>query len=263
MQSPHSLLPPPADATGKTQVPPVPAARRQQLDTIAANSKWEALLEETESALGQFRFSLDLHRLSAQALHGLGHADAAAALIAEIAGLVRRMPSWPDLLAADGSPLADATTRDWIAEHSGGASSGGGGRVAGADDGEDPDAITKAKQLLSTGKASDAIKVAQESIDAATRPRHRFTRRLALAELCLTGGLAKLARGIFGSLQAELDALGISEWEPVLAARCLEGVVKSVRASAPKGAPPDPAGDLAFERLCRLDPAAAARLATL
>ncbi len=79
--------------------------------------------------------------------------------------------------------------------------------------------------------------------------------------MCLGAGQLPLARGVFGTLQRELDDLGIAEWEPQLAARCLEGLVKTIRAATKKGAPPDPAANLAFERLCRLDPSAAARLA--
>src|SRR5690606_16745834 len=83
------------------------------------NQKWEALLEETESAVQQFRFCLDLNRMSHTALVGLGpsHAEAATALVAEVGTLLRRMPGLVDLTAADGSPLADDDTRRWIDEH--------------------------------------------------------------------------------------------------------------------------------------------------
>lgn len=256
----HLDAAPPADAGGHTKIPPLPGPRRDQFALIASNGKWAALIEETESALMQFRFCLDLHRLTGQALAGLGHTDALAALAGELGALLKRMPSLPELRAADGSPLADDETREWLSETvatSTGGSSGGG---ASAGDGADPEVMAEARKLMTQGKAPEAIRAAQASVEAATRPRHRFVRRLDLAEMCLAGGQARLARGIFGSLEREVAELGLSEWEPALAARCLEGVVKSIRAATQKGAPADPAADLAFERLCRLDPAAAARL---
>jgi len=258
----HLDAPPPGDAGGKTKVPPLPANRRQQFELIANSGKWAALIEETESALMMFRFSLDLHRLTGQALEGLGHKDAIAAMAGELGSVLRRMPTWPDLSAGDGSPFADDATRDWIAKTvatSPGAGGDGGG--AGADDGADPAEMAKARALLGAGKAADALKLAQASVEAATQPRHRFTRRLDLAEMCLSGKQPRLARGIFESLRNEIDALGIAEWEPKMAARCFAGLVRAIRASTKPNTPPDPAANAPFEQLCRLDPSAAARLA--
>ena len=256
----HLDAAPPADAGGQTKIPPLPKPRRDQFELIAQNAKWGALIEETESALTQFRFCLDLHRMTGQALAGLGHTDALAALAGEVGALLKRMPSLPELRAADGSPLADDATRDWLAETIATSTGGGSGGGTSQDSGADPEAMAQARKLMTQGKAPEAIRTAQASVDAATRPRHRFVRRLDLAEMCLSGGQARLARGIFGSLEREVAELGLADWDPALAARCLEGLVKSMRAATQKGAPPDPAADVAFERLCRLDPAAAARL---
>lgn len=256
---------PPADAGGKTKVPALPAARNEQLALIANSGNWAALVEESESALMQFRFCLDLHRYTAQALVGLGHTDALAAMQAELNGALQRMLEWPSLLAADGSPLADEATRTWLTQLAG-ADSNHGASPSGAPaehdrHGTDPDALATAKKLMADGQGAAALKVAQASVDAATHPRHRFTRRLDLAELCLNAGQHRLARGVFASLDDELVQLGISAWEPTLATRCLQGLVISHRALTQKGAPSDPAAEVAFVRLCRLDPSAAARLA--
>ncbi len=255
----HLQGPPPSDAGGKTQIPPLPGARRQQFETIAANQKWEALLEETESAVQQFRFCLDLNRMSHTALVGLGpsHAEAATALVAEVGTLLRRMPGLVDLTAADGSPLADDDTRRWIDEHV--SSAPASSRPAA--DGDDDEAFTTIRGLLKGGKGADALTEAKKRIDHAPSERERFIRRLTLAEICLDGGQALLARGMFAALERELQERGLTAWEPALAGRCLEGFVRSIRATAKAGKPYDGA-DAVFERLCLVDPATAAKLAT-
>jgi type VI secretion system protein VasJ len=261
----HLSAPPPGDAGGKTQIPPLPPPKRQQLATLEQNSKWDALLDEAESSLGQFRFCLDLHRYTWRALEGLGeaHAGARQVVASELASLLARMPALVGLLARDGTPLCDADTRKWIGDS---VLTGGGGMAAapaaGSDgSAEDAKVISEARGLLTGGKPADALKLVQQRIDASTNRRQRFGRRLALAQLLLDGNQALLARGLFAALERELREHELLEWEPELAARCLEGFVRAIRAAAKAGARYDDA-DRVYERLCLVDPAAAARLAT-
>ena len=72
---------------------------------------------------------------------------------------------------------------------------------------------------------------------------------------------ALLARGMFAALERELRERGLLEWEPELAGRVLEGFVRAIRAAAKAGARYEQA-DAVYERLCLVDPIAAARLAT-
>lgn len=251
---------PPAGPGGKTQIPPLPAARRNQLALMQNNEKWAALLEETESGLTQFRFCLDLQRISATALQRLGsdYEPARQALLGEVAALLRRMPELPDLSAGDGSPLADEETRAWIAAEVTAGEGGGGGGGPSDDPGEE---FAKIAPLVKGGKLGDAMKLAKDLIAATGSPRLRFVQRLALAQACLESGQPKLARSMYAALDREMTERGLVEWEPALAGRCLEGLVRAIRAAAQKGSP-YPAADAAFERLCHVDPSAAARFAS-
>ncbi len=251
---------PPAGPGGKTQIPPLPPARRNQLTLMQNNEKWPALLEETESGLMQFRFCLDLQRLSATALQRLGsdYEPARQALLGEVASLLRRMPELPDLSAGDGSPLADEETRAWLASDVAAAEGGGGGGGPSDDPGEE---FAKIAPMVKGGKLGDAMKLAKELIAATGSPRMRFIQRLALAQACLESGQPKLARSMYAALDREMTERGLVEWEPGLASRCLEGLVRAIRAAAQKGSP-YPAADAAFERLCHVDPSAAARFAS-
>jgi len=256
----HLHKAPPADAGGKTQIPPLPANRRKQFETIAANSKWAALIEETESALGQFRFCLDLNRMTDQALEALGdqYAPARAALAGEVATLLRRMPDLVDYTAGDGTPLADDETKSWLATLN--PSGDGDGGDGGGTDAADKAAMSEVRGQMSA-KPGDAIKLARTRIDEATTPRSRFVRQLFLAEICLGANQPKLARGMFAALEGEMNARELLSWEPDLASRCLEGLVRSIRA-ANKAGGKHTGADVAFERLCLVDPTAAARLSS-
>ena len=105
------------DAQGRAPVEPLPPATRTQCEAMSRAGRWAELLDASESALAQApqRFALDLQRFSAAALAGLGHPLARTAVLAEVAALLRRMPTLPTLQARDGTPLADPETLAFLA----------------------------------------------------------------------------------------------------------------------------------------------------
>src|SRR5262249_27191171 len=59
----------PGDGTnGRIPIPPLPPARRSQLEQMSQHAKWSELLEESESMLVNHRFNLDLQFFSYSAL---------------------------------------------------------------------------------------------------------------------------------------------------------------------------------------------------
>lgn len=256
----HMAKSPPADAGGKTGIPPLPPPKRTQLETLAANAKHEALLEEAESALTQFRFNLDLHRITSDALEQLGDAfePARKAIAAEVATLLARMPELLDYSASDSSPLASPETKKWIAATVL-AGSGGGGVISDGGGGDDDASVMAEVRGAMKTKPPEAMKIAGEAIGSAPNPRARFLRQLSLAEICLESNKPVLARGMFAGLERDMRDRGLLQWEPALAGRCLEGFVKSIRAATKMGKKYEGADEV-FERLCLTDPVAAARL---
>jgi type VI secretion system protein VasJ len=87
--------------------------------------------------------------------------------------------------------------------------------------------------------------------------RARFRARLELARACAGAGLAALAKATYEELDREATEHRLDAWEPALAAECLKGLILSARALAkdPRGA--TPSLEERYQRLCRLDPAAA------
>lgn len=262
----HLVQPPPSDAAGKTSIPPPPPSLRTQLEKMAQNGKWAEVLEESESALTQYRFWVDLHYLSARALAELGptYATARQALLIELGTWLKRMPSVPKFLFGDGSPSANGETRAWLeSELAPPAATGGGGSAAKDEAGEGDDeaaALTEARKLLGGGKAPEAIALLQKRVDSATSSRKRFKARLALAKLCAASGQAPMARALFEALDREAVERGLDVWEPVLAAECLEGLLGVSKPQPKAGEGLVSEFSARYHRLCLIDPSAALRV---
>lgn len=254
----HIASPPPAQPNGNTQIPAPAPDLTKRLELMKANAKWAEILEETESSLMRFRFWMDLHWLSATALGQLGHGDARDAVIDGIHSLIGRMPMVMTLNFGNGSPMCSADAKAWIDGEvfvdAGG--SGGGGGPGGLPD-EVVTALADAKKIAGGGKFGDAAKQVQALVDTASNDRNRLLIRLALAEMA-GAGAPRVALGLFGGLARELEERGLDRWDPELAARCLQGLVRA-RAEAEKAKPPL-TSDTAFERLCRIDPEAASKV---
>jgi type VI secretion system protein VasJ len=250
--------PPPA-AAGKTQIAPPPEDLRNQLNLLQQNQKWNALLEEAESAVENHRFALDIHRLSWQALSGLGtaHEKARDALGSEMRSLLSRMPPLQNFSFADGTPLADPQTKSWIEDQI--LPQGGPGLRRGA--GGDGDAaaarMAEAKKLLGASQVPEALALLQQGVMTARGGRDRFLARLELARLAAGSGLVALAKATYDELAREAAENGIDAWEPELVAECLKGLITSARSlpDDPRGASKDLVDP--YKRLCCLDPVAA------
>lgn len=254
----HFSGPPPA-AAGKTQIPPPPEDLRNQLNLLQQNQKWNALLEEAESAVENHRFALDIHRLSWQALSGLGtaHEKARDALTGEMRSLLSRMPPLQNFSFADGTPLADPQTKSWIEDQV--LPQGGSGlrRGAGADGDAAAARMAEAKKLLGASQVPEALALLQQGVMTARGGRDRFLARLELARLAAGSGLVPLAKATYDELAREAAENALDAWEPELVAECLKGLITSARSL-----PDDPRGaskDLVepYKRLCCLDPVAA------
>ncbi len=256
----YITAPPPAPKDDTTGILALVDKERVRLDTMRSNSRWAELLEASESLLPTNRYSLDLHRYSHDALQGLGpdHQPAAAALSAELASLLTRLPRLLDLKFKDGPPLASPETRSWIDSSVLGSKGGGSSSAAPIILTAAAAAPTEPNQLLKL-MASDrenGLRIAAAQIQQAPSGRDRFLRRLELAEACAAGKDAPLARQLLTGLVADIDALRLDTWEPSLATRCFTALVRSI----PKNLPAEkPALDAALARLASLDPFAATR----
>jgi type VI secretion system protein VasJ len=255
----HLSQPPPTGAQGRTSLPSLPSTLRTKLETLTANARWVELLDETESATAQYRFALDLQRFSVNALTALGstHAPAREALLLELSSLLKRMPTVVELVAADGTPLADATTKAWLQSEVLAKPAAAPRRPSLA---PLPRDLEVPAEGVSPEGEGQTVELLQGHVTAATTARARFVARLRIARLCAQAGQLSVARALYEALDAECTSHALDDWEPALAAACLEGFLTCL--TLEKDSVNNLVGDfwIRYRRLAQLDPAAALRV---
>ncbi len=254
----HLSSPPPAESNGKTTIPAPKADLLERLDLMSANGKWGAIIDEIEGALPRARFAIELHYRCSVALAALNHGDARDAVVDGIHSLIGRMPTLLVGKFSDGSPMISPAAKAWIdSEVFPDEGGGGGGGGAGGLPEEIQSKIDKAKKSAAGGGFDEALGIMQAQVARGGSARNCFLIRLTMAETAVATA-PRLALGLYAGLAHELEGLGIDSWEPALSGKCLQGLIRS-QAAAAKAKPPLTT-DSAFERLCRVDPAAASKI---
>jgi type VI secretion system protein VasJ len=260
-------LPPVAE--GKSRIPPPPAHLRDRCRSLMEQASWSELLSEAESRVAEFPFWLDLHRMSDQALAGLGPSYAAArgAVKAELISLLNRLPELIELQFADGQPFADEATRRWISTDLFPAGEEKVAAAAAPDLQSDflADLRQQSRALLREGRPEEAMRLMQEAMRAASTERHKFLAQLELARLCLEAGQMKLALAHFEMLDEQMVRFVLELWEPELCVEALQAYWDALNqaAQASRQVTPEMArrADSIYNRLCKLDVVAGLYLA--
>lgn len=256
---------PPAEA-GKTKIPPPQAADVKKLQGLVEAQQWPQLVAAGEELAGRFLFWLDAHRYVALGLERQGplFQEARDAVTAQVLDFVKHNPQIPALAFADGTPFADEGTKTWLEEEQakvgGGGGGGGGSQQLDEEEQELKARFEEARELVTGGKVGEGLGLAMQLARRGSDARARYRARLEIASMALKGGKADLARPLLEGLVTEAAAHGLEHWEPELAARTYEMLLKARVGAAGKG-PSIPPDQEVFDRLCRLDPAAAFKAA--
>lgn len=257
------LLAAPPDENGQTRIPPFVEQRKSFLDGLLTRAQFADLVSEAEETFREQPFWLDLQRYIVTALDALGAplAPARDGVVEDVVGLIRRFPALPALTFDDGTPFADAATREWIEMRIRPALSGGGEGVPSLSTGGEASAVdeayAEARTHLAAGDLDAAVASLGEGTDASGRDR--FRRRFYLASLCLRGGRPAVARPVLESLAAEIDAHRLDAWDPALALEVwttLHGCYAALqRAAASEDKPSlQQAADRVFDKICAAQP---------
>ena len=262
----------PPNTNGLTQIPVPPPDQIARFSELQQKADWPNLVQAAENAFPTFVLWLDLQRWSAQGLTAMGatHAAAADAVVSELASLLGRLPTLPDLKFAGGTvSFASNDTKMWLSNElkrfaAGGDDTGSSkGSVGGLPTGL-AEATEDARRLVAGGKLAAAIKLFQDGLASAGEARAHFLWRLELAKLCLDAGRIVVAAAQLEVLESQIERHGLESWDPEL---CLEVYVALLSARRallkdPRRATPDlnQKAVLVHERLCRLNAVAAVAL---
>lgn len=243
---PSELLEPPDD--------------RERLADLFERGDLSSVIEEGEAALLARPAWLDAHRWVAVALARSGGMWAAAREVAleETMAMIARTPSLPSRRFTDDTPVATAETLAWIEEE----------KKRGAD--VVPTAHTEAqeierqfaqvKELAAQDRVMDAITLATTLANRSMDMRGRFQGYLLAGTTALASGKPAIARPLLEGLLTLVERHQLESWEPAQCATLYASLLRCLRALAAPGAEDSSREKDLFDRLCRLDPAAAMRL---
>ena len=244
-----------AGPNGNTSVQAPPPMVLSEIDGLARSQSWAKVLAAGEQSLGRSPYLLDLHLRTHTALVQLGprHARAQLAVEAELLSLLRRAPELPDRKFANGTPFADAATREWLAQL--GASAGGGATGGGNETSpEDQAALEAVRSAIAAGRTSEGLEAFEGLIARLDSGRERFGARLVVARAHAAAGSGDMAAALFEGLVEELDRHRLDVWDPSLASECLASYYHCLKALGQKDKEMAQVAGVVYRRLCRVDP---------
>ncbi|MCR4310536.1 MAG: type VI secretion system protein TssA [Deltaproteobacteria bacterium] len=251
-------LPPASD--GRTEIPPPPDFVRDPILAMREGAGGENLVRIAEEAVTRSIFWLDLHRISAEALGGLGEEYSAAMgqLCGETALFVRRLQGIEELSFSDGTPFADEATRQWLK----GIAAGGGGTVAAGAGSRVEEAAAaaarSAKILVEEGNLKAAIGPLQQGIRTGASQREKMVWRLALSRLMVETGNGALALPHLEQALNDIEAYRLEEYDPAVALQGLRLAWLEMRKRGERIE--DGKDNELLKRIARLDLAEAVRI---
>lgn len=236
------------------------AELRDRLTTAYAHGDHRTVIDEAEQAIVDRPGWLDAHRLVAESLLRAGAAWAGARQVAleETMALVTRSPALVRRRFADGTPTADAATHAWLeAERR---RMLGATALVGAEEQENERRLQEVHALAADGRVGEAIALATALAHRAADLRGRFRGTLLAGSLALNAGSPLVARPMLDSLAELVERHQLEVWEPGLCASLYGSLLSCLRVLRDPSSPEDAREQDLFDRLCRLDPAAAMRL---
>nr|MCU0686660.1 type VI secretion system domain-containing protein [Polyangiaceae bacterium] len=245
---------------GKLGTSSSPSDVREAVRRAIDEGDWAELLRRAEDELLLTPLWLDLQRYVAVALEQLGPAYRTARdeVGAASAALAYRHPEVLSYSFDDDAPVADDETRAWFEAEAKRWAKGG---WLFAEDVAIDRRSREARELAAAGRLEEGLGLAAEIARRGADPRARFLGRLELARLAMAQGAHDLARPVIEALVLLVERHNLDEWEPTLAASAYEELVRCLRTELGRAGVDDaPAREASvFEKLCRLDPAAALR----
>jgi type VI secretion system protein VasJ len=225
------------EAGGMTRLAPPRGDYRAQLKRLYVQQHWSELIDQAQRVFGEGvnHFWLDLQWYLYQALSKQpAPMDSWAPIVArDLVTLIERLPGLDELHWSDGTPFADQTTREWIAQHVG--------------SGDSRQWLSAAAPQVSTSD-SHILALEEEALEQAnshgvefalnwliTHPdvhqtgRQRWLLRLLMARVAEHLGKGDLALHLLSELDATGQQQRLASWEPELSFEVKARLLKLLR----------------------------------
>lgn len=207
---------PPAE-NGITALPPPPAEELAACQSLLHAGRGAEAAAALARLLPACPFCLDAQYLLFAALTACARLQDAARVRRECRALAERLPGLTELCFADGRPLADADTRQWLRTADAADAAGAPPAASPADD-----VTARARGAAAEGRLGNAL----DLLDAARREHgpgsaEAFRLRLEQVRLLLTAGHAAAAAPLAAELEAALERHALADWQGDL---CLEAL---------------------------------------
>lgn len=194
-----------------------------------SSGNWDALIPRIEINLlksdSEFIYWLDAHRYVSKALEQKGgiYIQASEDIKYHLSRLLKKFPDLAQLKFKDKqTPFADPETIKWINDEVKSQASGSAKNdmvVLPPILGEDYDPINKEYETACSElpeKFEENLSLMQKSIEADTRIKGRFLRKLNLSNYFIQAKQFNLAEVYLTELKNNIDQLNLTEWEPAL-----------------------------------------------
>jgi type VI secretion system protein VasJ len=239
---------PPHDAGGNTRLAPPRGEYRAQLKRLYLQQSWSELLDQAERvyAEGVNHFWLDLQWYLCQALSKQpAPQDSWADVVKRDLGMfLERIPGLEELNWSDGTPFADQTTREWLAQHvSGNRAQQWLPAPTAAVTNIESDILSLESEALAQ---ADSDGVEQALAWLASRPgmeigRQRWLQRLLMSRVAEQCGKSDLAVHLLSELDLAAQRHGLATWEPELHFEVKARLLKLLRLRGQRGDADKPA----------------------
>ncbi len=207
---------------GKTLVPAPYSTTAEAFRNLFQNQQWNDLAKNGEEAFSGdgMGFWFDLQRFICAAMQSLGgdYAACSKAIRIELALLLNRLPGLADLTFDDGTPFADAMTKEWIQNEvlSALGGGGGGGPAPLKKKGDVGEEQKQATALLGEGKLEAAMTVLRTGMVNDSNEKNNFDRKLIMADLCYKGNKSHIAKSLLEDLERSMTQFDLVRWDPEL-----------------------------------------------
>lgn len=236
----------PPSENGKTFLNPPSKERVETIESLIQEGKISDAVELIETILIRSPFWFWGHQKLYDILHSAGKSSEAALVKESAAAMLRTYPNLMESKFRDGTPFVPSKLKSLFVAESHSA----------ATESED-DILIKTGELcydlLKSKEGKKAMDTLQSAYAGSTSGEEGFRWRLLHAKVAIDAMKPQIALALIDDLEADIDRYRLDEWRPDLAASAYTLTLQSFNRTQIERE----RYDRIFNRLCKLDPAAA------